>query len=298
MTVPAIHSAVQHVGFIGLGDQGGPMAIAIAEAGFTLHVWARRPSSLEILAGIPHLAHANPAELVGASDILCLCLNDDQDVWEVLNHPGMIEALEADSIVVNHGTGDPDENRRIASTLGEVGIAYLDAPVSGGRPAAMARTLTTIVGGDEQSFRRCEPVFAAFSGKCAFMGRSGNGQMTKLLNNALTMTNLKNVVDVFTLAHRLDIDLTVFYDVIRASSGSSRILEALPQITESLAFHLHGLMKKDIEHFADGVRSNGQDPTGLRDRGLAGAMGLSDVVGLLSRARDASSKSRAGAAHG
>ncbi len=75
---------VRQVGFIGLGDQGGPMAIAVAEGGFALHAWARRPASLDILAGVPHVAHQSPAGLAGACDILCLCLNDDPDVWEVL----------------------------------------------------------------------------------------------------------------------------------------------------------------------------------------------------------------------
>jgi len=279
---------IQRVGFIGLGDQGGPMAIAIADAGFNLHVWARRQASLDVLDGVPHVAHASPDELVRACDILSLVLNDDRDVSDILGGPGVFDVLKPGAVVVNHGTGDPNENRRIASMLAAAGVMYLDAPVSGGRPAAVARTLTTMVGGDESAYQRCLPVFTAFSGKCAYMGRSGNGQMTKLLNNALTMTNLKNVVDVFTLAQGLGVDLCDFYGVIRASSGSSRILEALPQMTETLASHLQGLMKKDIEHFADGVRSHGNDPTDLRDRGLAGALGLVEVVGLLAHARSAS----------
>ncbi|RYG55252.1 MAG: NAD(P)-dependent oxidoreductase, partial [Alphaproteobacteria bacterium] len=165
------------------------------------------------------------------------------------------------------------------------GIMYLDAPVSGGGVAAAARTLTTIAAGDEVTYLRCRPVFLAFSANTAYMGRSGNGQMTKLLNNALTMSNLKNVVDVFSLAQRLDLNLTDFYKVVGASSGGSRILDALSQMTEELAAHLQLLMMKDIEHFADGVRANDQDPTELRARGLAGALGLVDVVGLLAHAQ-------------
>lgn len=283
--MPEASQTYPHVGFIGLGDQGGPMAVAVAEGGFALHVWARRPASFGVLAGVPHIAHQGPAELAAACDIFCLCLNDDTDVWDVLHHPGVLQALKVNSIVVNHGTGDPDENRRIASTLAAAGFAYLDAPVSGGRPAAVARTLTTIVGGDELAFRRCLTVFETFSGKCAYMGRSGNGQMTKLLNNALTMTNLKNVVDVLRLAHHLEFDIASFYDVIHASSGSSRILESLGQMTEPGAEHLQVLMKNDIEHFAEGVRSSGQDPTELRNRGFAGASGLAEVVALLNHAR-------------
>lgn len=264
------------------------MARAIAESGFSLHVCARRPASLKALEGVPHVAHASAAELAGACELLCLTLNDDRDVLDILNNQGVLQALKTGTPVVNHGTGDPNENRRIASMVAAAEIMYLDAPVSGGRPAAIARTLTTMVGGDEPNFARCAPVFATFSSKCAYMGRSGNGQMTKLLNNALTMTNLKNVVDVFTLATHLDVDLADFYGVVRVSSGSSRILEALPQMTVELASHLQVLMKKDIEHFANGIRSNDQDPTDLRDRGLAGVRGLVDVVRLLTNVQSTS----------
>lgn len=274
-----------HVGFIGLGDQGGPMARAIAEGGFKLHIWARRASSLTIVSDVPHAAHASVAELAAASDIVALCLTDDQDVWELLGNQGLLNALKPGEIVVNHGTGDPNENVRIAACLHEAGHAFLDAPVSGGRPGAVARTLTTIVGGDPDAFQRCKAVFDTFSANSVYMGSSGTGQMAKLLNNALTMTNLKNAVDVFSLASKLGVDVPSLRDLVSVSSGSSAIMKALGQFTPALAAHLQSLMKKDIEHFADGVRSSGQDPDELYSRGLRGAEGLVAVVELLGRAK-------------
>lgn len=270
------------VGFIGLGDQGGPMARAIGEAGFPLHVWARRPASLDVLADVPHVAHTSVPELAGACDLVALVLTDDRDIWDILDHQGLLKALKPGAIVVNHGTGDPSENARIAAYLGEAGHPFLDAPVSGGRPGAVARTLTTIVGGDAAVLARCRPVFATFSRKIAYMGPAGAGQMAKLLNNALTMTNLKNAVDVFTLASQLDVNVAALYEMVTVSSGSSAILEALATFTPELAAHLQGLMRKDIEHFADGVRRHHFDPTELRDRALSGADGLVEVVNLLS----------------
>jgi 3-hydroxyisobutyrate dehydrogenase-like beta-hydroxyacid dehydrogenase len=288
MATPNDPEPIRAVGFIGLGDQGGPCREPSPSLASASTSGPRRPASLRALDGVPCVAHSSAADLAGACDLLSLPLNDDRDVLDVLDRQGVLQALKPGTPVVNHGTGDPNDNRRIASMLAAAGFMYLDAPVSGGRPAAIARTLTTMVGGDESTFARCEPVFAAFSGKCAYMGRSGNGQMTKLLNNALTMTNLKNVSDVFSLAERLGVDLAAFYGVVSASSGSSRILEALPQLTVALASHLQVLMKKDVEHFADGIRSNGQDPTGLRERGLAGALELVDVVRLLTEAQRSS----------
>jgi 3-hydroxyisobutyrate dehydrogenase-like beta-hydroxyacid dehydrogenase len=163
---------------------------------------------------------------------------------------------------VNHGTGDPTENEHIGAFLAESGIKYLDAPVSGGRPGAVARTLTTLVGGDANDFARCREVFETFSRKVAHMGGVGSGQLTKLLNNAMTMTNLKNAVDVFGLAKNLGIDTRRLFDVIAVSSGSSAVLQSVgSQINSKTAVHIQGLMRKDIEHFADAMRARGLDPS-------------------------------------
>jgi len=198
-----IMTANQHparVGFIGLGDQGAPMAQAIGDSGYRLHVWARRPQSLDVLARTRHTVHDSPASLAAAVDILELCLRDDRDIWEILGTPGVKDALRPGLIVVNHGTGNPGENREIAEHLAGKKVAYLDAPVSGG--GAQARTLTTMAGGDRTAYQKCEPVFATFSRTVAYTGPSGSGQVTKLLNNAMTMSNLDNAVDLIRLVSR------------------------------------------------------------------------------------------------
>jgi 3-hydroxyisobutyrate dehydrogenase-like beta-hydroxyacid dehydrogenase len=150
------------VGFIGLGDQGLPMAVAIAEAGYPLQAWARRPASLEALAGVPHARHDNIPGLAAASDIVALCVSTDEDVTALLAG-GLLEGLRPGSVVVNHGTGTPGNAVRITEMCAAAGLESLDAPVSGGRAGAEARTLTTIVGGPGPAARRCEPVFMSFS---------------------------------------------------------------------------------------------------------------------------------------
>ena len=130
-------TANQHtatVGFIGLGDQGAPMAQAIGDSDFALHVWARRPQSLDVLAGTRCTAHDSAASLASAVDILELCLRDDRDIWDVLGTPGMEDALRPGLIVVNHGTGDPGENREIAGHLAGKRVSYLDAPSAAAAP--------------------------------------------------------------------------------------------------------------------------------------------------------------------
>lgn len=137
------------VGFIGLGDQGAPMARAVGDA-HDLHVWARRPESLRALNTTGFTVADSVAGLAGAVDVLLLCLRDDDDILDLLEHRQLLNGLRPGSVVANHGTGDPGVNETIAERFAAHGVAYLDAPVSGGGPGARARTLTTFVGGDRQ----------------------------------------------------------------------------------------------------------------------------------------------------
>jgi 3-hydroxyisobutyrate dehydrogenase-like beta-hydroxyacid dehydrogenase len=275
---------VPSVGFVGLGDQGGPMAVAIAEAGYPLHAWARRAQSYEALSGIQFTRHEELAALSGSVDLLALCLRDDQDIEDLIEQHGLIDALRPGATVVNHGTGDPKKNENFAAAFGARDLRYLDAPVSGGRPGAIARTLTTIVGGDQAAFQRSRPVFDSFSRKVAHMGPAGSGQLTKLLNNALTMANLKNAADVFEVASQLGLDLPLLQDVIAVSSGSSAILQAIGvQIDAEAAKHLQALMRKDIQHFADAVRDRGLDVSEFRRRGIGGAEEVMSLATKLQR---------------
>ncbi|SCG66393.1 NAD(P)-dependent oxidoreductase [Micromonospora inositola] len=269
-------------GFIGLGDQGAPMARAVAGGGYDLHVWARRPASLEALTGTTYTGHDSVAELAAAVDVLLLCLRDDADIADLLEHRRLLDGLRPGSVVVNHGTGDPGANVALGERFAAHGVAYLDAPVSGGGPGARGRTLTTFVGGDPEAFQRCRPVFETFSRTVVHLGPVGTGQLTKLLNNAMTMSNLKNAADMLRIASALKLDIKALVRAISVSSGASFVLSALAtEITLDIAGHLQGLMRKDLAHFADAVRARGIDPDELRDRGLAGAESLVEAVDIV-----------------
>ncbi|WP_234542302.1 NAD(P)-dependent oxidoreductase [Streptomyces shenzhenensis] len=285
-------TTISRVGFIGLGDQGGPMAEAVGERGFELHVWARRPASLAAVEGVPHTVHGGVAELAASAGLIGLCLRDDADLWDVLDGQGLLAAVAPGTIIVNHGTGDPAEAVRLGDHVARAGGVYLDAPVSGGSPGARARTLTTFAGGSEDAFQAARPVFDAFSDTVTLMGPVGAGQFAKLFNNALTITNMKNAEDVLGLAARAGLDLTALIDVINASSGGSAALRSLGRdITPELAEHVHPLMEKDMRHFADAVRAGGAgDPSEVLRRGLAGAAGLAGTARMVARARQAAAR--------
>jgi 3-hydroxyisobutyrate dehydrogenase-like beta-hydroxyacid dehydrogenase len=262
-----VHSTQLNIGFIGLGDQGAPMAQAIAEAGWPLHVWARHSHSLAILADTPHTTHETIPDLGRACDIVGLCMTDDSDLREILEDHGLLASLPASGIVVNHGTGDPQAAATLAQRVREQGHELLDAPVSGGRPAAERHTLTTFVGGDADTAARSRPVFDAFSSTISYMGPSGTGQLAKLLNNASLLANLRNAEDIIALGTSLGINPRNLVDALRTGSGSSFALQFLAgEISPEMARHLPELWHKDIGHFSDAIRSRDLPPSILEAR--------------------------------
>ncbi|MBT2501057.1 NAD(P)-dependent oxidoreductase [Curtobacterium sp. ISL-83] len=263
------------VGWIGLGDQGAPMARAIAEAGHTLHVWARRPGSLDALDGLPVTVHATPAELGAASDVVGLCLNDDDGVRDVVTTGGLLAGMRAGSVLVHHGTGLPAFALELADLAAPTGVHVLDAPVSGGRAGAVARRLVTIVGGDAAVLERVRPVFETFSATIAHMGGPGTGQTAKLLNNALLMANQESLDRVLHIAGALGVETGPLVEVLRSGTGSSRALDALGSaITPENADHLERMQLVDMEIFAEAVAGLGADVVPFIERAVRGAHAL------------------------
>jgi 3-hydroxyisobutyrate dehydrogenase-like beta-hydroxyacid dehydrogenase len=143
----------------------------------------------------------------------------------------------------------------------------LDAPVSGGRPAAEARTMTTMVGGPEPFATRCEPVLRSFSRHVAYFGGPGSGQSAKLFNIVLLIMNRANIADIVELAGRVGVDPVRLVAVLKlgsASNGALTLLNAMVRIA-------------NVEHLA-GVEALDMDANQLTSRGLVGAEGLPELV--------------------
>lgn len=273
-----VTAPLPEIGFIGLGDEGGPMAVAIAEAGYPLHTWARSTASLDVLAGVPYTAHGSPAELGAACDIVGLCVSEDADVRQILDD-GLLAGLRPRSVVVNHGTGVPSAAVRVAEQCAGVGVDALDAPVSGARAGALARTLTTMVGGPEAVALRCRPVFETFSAHVVHMGGPGSGQLAKLFNNALMMMNQANIEEVVGLAGRLGVGVPALVDLLKVGSATSFALEALgTAITPDNVHHLQELELLDMELFAAAMDELGAGAGAVTQRAVTGARGLVDLM--------------------
>jgi 3-hydroxyisobutyrate dehydrogenase-like beta-hydroxyacid dehydrogenase len=249
-----------------LGQQGAPIARAIATAGFELHVWARRAASHEALAGLPFTAHDEVAGLGAICDPVLLCVRDDPDVEEILVAQGLLESMVAGSIVVNHGTGDPAASVRFGEAAARHDITYLDAPVSAARPGSEPVRVTTIVGGDAEAVARCRPLFDAYSVAVHHLGPTGAGQLAKLLNNALTIANVRSSVEVLQLARTLGLDVATLIELVDTSAGANAALHALHRpITPDGAHHVDEMMRKDIGMFGRAMRERGVDPHVLED---------------------------------
>lgn len=209
-------------GFIGLGSQGGPMARRIVKSGLDLSIWARRAESLEPFADTAATVAASPAELAASSDLVGVCVVADADVEDVvLRDDGVLAGMAADGIIAIHSTVHPETCHRVAERAAERGVHVIDAPVSGGGPAAAEGHLLVMVGGDEAVVERARPVFDTYGDPVLHLGPLGSGQVAKLLNNFVFTAQLAVGLETFDFAHRLGVDRAALARVLAKGSGNS-----------------------------------------------------------------------------
>lgn len=210
------------VGFIGLGSQGAPMARRIIEGGYETTLWARRPATLEPFAGTPAKVAESPAELAAASDLVCLCVVGDADIAEITGgEDGLLAAMKPGSVIAVHSTVHPNTCRELAKNAAVKGVSVIDAPVSGGGPAASEGRLLVMVGGDAGVVERCRPIFETYADPVVHLGELGSGQTTKLLNNLLFTANLGTAATALSLAQALGVSPTASPKSSRAAAGTA-----------------------------------------------------------------------------
>ena len=174
------------VGFIGLGNMGGPMALNLVKAGFELVVHDINPARVAPLVAAGATVEAS-AEAVAAKCHRTICMVETTDQAEsvILGEKGIIQSAKQGDIVLCMSTIDPLAARRFAECLGAKGVAMLDAPVSGGTHGAAAATLSVIVGGPAETFAASEDLFRAMGKNVFHVGGLGHGLAMKLINNML-----------------------------------------------------------------------------------------------------------------
>ncbi|WP_285032564.1 NAD(P)-dependent oxidoreductase [Mycolicibacterium sp. lyk4-40-TYG-92] len=270
------------VGFIGLGSQGAPMARRIVAAGYPLTLWARRPVSVEPFADTAAKVVETPAELAAVSDLVCVCVVGDDDVRQVLEgDDGVLAGLAPGCVIAIHSTVHPDTCRELAETAAAKGVSVIDAPVSGGGPAAAEGRLLVMIGGDPDVVARCRPVFATYAEPIVHLGGVGSGQVTKLLNNLLFTAHIATAKSTLDLGAALGVPVDRLAEVITQGSANSFALGRIAQFGGSLDVLKSvaaDLLKKDVGLIADLAETAGATPGAVLESADA-------ALGLMGRTR-------------
>ena len=221
------------IGFIGLGNMGGPMALNLIKAGHTLVVHdIRRNVADAHIAGGAKWADT-PADAAKAADLILTSLPGPKEVEAVAigGENGILHGISQSAVYADLSTNSPTLVRRLHTIFAERGISMLDAPVSGGIPGARGGTLSVMVGGDEAVYRRIKPALEAIGDKLQYVGASGAGAVAKLVHNMLVFTTFGIFAEAFTLGVKAGADPEKLYDAVRNGAyGQGMMLAALPKV--------------------------------------------------------------------
>ena len=209
------------VGFIGLGNIGMPMAKTLLAAGFDLTVFNRSRGKVEEMIALGAKAASSTAEIVESTDTLLACLPDTPTVEEVfLGDAGIVANARSGQVLVDHSTCGPATSQKIAEAASLKGARFLDAPVSGLAERAAQGKLSIMVGGDKSAFEESLPVFQAMGNNVVHVGASGMGNVFKLVNQAVGITNVAVAAEGFNLGVQLGADPQALLDVLSKSAPS------------------------------------------------------------------------------
>lgn len=248
------------VAFLGLGAIGAPMARHLAVPEFTLRVWNRTATkAAEFVARHGAVLAETPRAAVDGADFVITCLSTSADVEALLDGATGIEAgLRSGAVLIDCTSGDPAVSRRIATRIASAGVAFLDAPVSGGVAGAEIGTLTVMVGGDAAVLERAMPVIEAFGEKIVHCGPVGAGHAVKAINQAMLALHIWGLGEGLVALARMGVKPAVALDIVNASSGRSNTSQNLfPQRVITRAFPRTfklALLDKDVGIAARSLR--------------------------------------------
>jgi L-threonate 2-dehydrogenase len=210
------------VGVAGLGAMGSAIASRLAAAGAAVAGYDINPDAWARLAGSAARRAEDLESLAHSCPVILTVVDSDANLAEIV---GVIRAQRHDGIVVAMGTHAPRTCRDLAASAASSGIAFLDAPVSGGRDRALRGELSIMVSGDPEAWQALSSTLELLAARLFYLGAVGNAESAKLVNNLLTSVNLLAVAEGIALAEHLGLDLSELTTVIMASSGASRRFE-------------------------------------------------------------------------
>lgn len=218
------------IGFIGLGNIGAPMAEQVVKAGHELTVHNRTRAKAEPFEALGAAIAETPAEVAEKSEIVFTCLLLPEQVEAVYLGPdGVLSAGNDTHIFCDTSTVDPVTTRRVAEVVGEKGIPYFDAPVSGGPMGAEKGALSVMVGGPEEAFERLRPALETFGDpeKVLYLGPVGAGSTAKVCNQMIVGVNHALIGEVMVLGKKAGMNPEALFKVMMNSSGQSNSLNRM-----------------------------------------------------------------------
>jgi 3-hydroxyisobutyrate dehydrogenase len=262
---------VNTIGFIGLGNMGHPMVARLAHAGHLVLVSDVAEEAVEAVLGDV----AGTARLAGREhevQALITMLPNSDIVESVLLAGGVAAALQPGALVIDMSSSEPERSRRLAETLEDLGVRYVDAPVSGGVRGAVAGSLAIMVGGKEDDVAIAVPVLEALGRTILPVGPAGAGHAAKALNNLVSASTILATVEALRIGEAFGLDPAIVNSVLNASSGRTNTSEnKVEQFMLSGSFasgFTIGLMSKDVSIATRlahelGVSAPHSDTTGL-----------------------------------
>ncbi len=208
------------IGFIGLGNMGGPMAANLIKAGHTVTGFDLSEEALKALEEAGGKRAASVAELAAGSDVIVTMLPAGAHVRKIYEgEGGVLDNAKPGSLLIDSSTIDVDSARAVASAAADKGMPMVDAPVSGGVGGAAAGTLTFMVGGSSEAFDAAKPYLDIMGKTIVHTGDAGTGQAAKICNNMILGISMIGVSEAFVLAERLGLDAQKLFDISSTASG-------------------------------------------------------------------------------
>ncbi len=249
------------IGFIGLGIMGKPMAKNLIKAGYSLIVHNRSHASVDELVKEGAQAAKSAAEVARKSEVVITMLPNSPDVeLVVLGENGVLEGAKPGTIVIDMSSIEPLVSQRIAVETSKKDVEFLDAPVSGGEPGAIQGTLVIMVGGKEDNFNKCLPIFEILGKSVVRVGNIGAGGFAKLANQIIVALNIAAVSEAFVLGQKAGLDPEKLFQAIRAGMAGSHVMDAkIPMIVDrnfkpGFKIKLHDKDIKNALATADGLQ--------------------------------------------
>lgn len=268
------------IGFIGLGNMGGPMAANLVNAGHTVRVFDLNKTAVSELADKGAIAANDAAECAIGADIFISMLPASKHVKSLyLGETGLINLLDSKTLVIDCSTIDAESARQVGSEFAQKGIDFVDAPVSGGVAGATAGTLTFIVGGEQSHFEKAKLALVDMGKNIFHAGDIGAGQVAKICNNMLLSILMAGTSEALQMGINNGLDPKVLSDIMTASSGRNwtlelynpcpGVMETAPASNDYKPGFMVDLMAKDLGLAMEAAQqSNSSTPMGSMAKNL------------------------------